>query len=73
MDHWFAYLQIIWAGSVGLDDVDVASSDFRSNLGLDGGLVADETEDFVGWVNRELAKKLELHFVLMTSPVQERG
>jgi hypothetical protein len=70
-EHSFAYLQIIWAGSVGLDDVDVAASDFRGNLGLDGGLVADETEDFVVWVSRELAEELELFFVSMTSFVHE--
>lgn len=76
MDHSFAYLQCIRVRSVGLNDVDIAPSDFRSDLGLNGGFVADEPEDGVGWVFRELAQKLELHdrfFVLVMSLVHDVG
>lgn len=76
MDYLFAYLQCIRVRSVGLNDVDIALSDFSGNLGLDGGFVADKPEDGVGWVFRELAEKLELHngfFVLVMSLVHEVG
>lgn len=75
-DHSLAYLQCIRVRSVGLNNVDIAPSDFSGNLGLDGGFVADEPEDEVGWVFRELAEKLELHdgfFVLVMSLVHEAG
>ena len=58
--HSFACLQRIRVCSVGLNNVDIAPSDFSGNLGLDGGFVADEPEDGVGWVFRELAEKFEL-------------
>lgn len=76
MDHSFAYLQCVRVRSVGLNNVDVVPSDFSGNLGLDGGFVADEPEDGVGWVFRELAEKLELYdgfFVLVMSLVHEVG
>ena len=76
MDHSFAYLQCIRVRSVGLNDVDIAPSDFSGNLGLDGGFVADEPKDGVGWVCRELAEKLELHdgsILLVIRPVHEAG
>ncbi len=76
MDHSFAYLQCIRVRSVGLNDVDIAPSDFSGNLGLDGGFVADEPKDRVGWVFRELAEKLELHeglLVLVMSLFHEEG
>ena len=76
MDHSFTYLQCIRVRSVGLKDVDIAPSDFSGNLGLDGGFVADEPEDGVGWVFRKLAEKLELHdglFALVMSLVHKVG
>ena len=60
MEDSLAYLQCIRVRGVGLDDVDVAPSDFSGHLGLDGSLVADEPEDGVAWVLRELTQKLEL-------------
>jgi hypothetical protein len=71
MDHSNAYLQCIWVSGVGLDDVDVLATDFGRNLGLDGGFVADETEDDVVWVGGELSEKLELQELLVMSLVHQ--
>lgn len=76
MGYSLAYLQCICVRSVGLNDVDIAPSDFSGDLGLDGGFVADEPEDRVGWVFGELTEKLELYnrlFVLVVSLVREVG
>jgi hypothetical protein len=45
---------------VSLNDVNVLSAYFSRNLGLNGCFVADEAEDSIGWVCRELAEELEL-------------
>jgi hypothetical protein len=41
--------------------VNIFPADFSGNLGLDGCFVADEAEDGVGRVFRELADELELY------------
>jgi hypothetical protein len=49
--------------------VNIFPADFSGNLGLDGCFVADEAEDGVGRVFRELADELELDdevFALVT-------
>jgi hypothetical protein len=40
--------------------VNIFPADFSGNLGLDGCFIADEAEDGIVWVFRELADKLEL-------------
>jgi hypothetical protein len=40
--------------------VNIFPADFSGNLGLDGCFVADEAEDGIGRVFRELADELEL-------------
>jgi hypothetical protein len=54
------YLQCIWIRRISLNNDNVAASDFRSNCGLDGGLVTDESEDLIGRIGRKLADELEL-------------
>ena len=55
-----AYLQCCRVRGVGLNDVNIVPAYFSGNLGVDGCLVADEAEDGIGWVFRELADELEL-------------
>jgi hypothetical protein len=40
--------------------VDIFPAYFNGNLGLDGCFVADEAEDNIDWIFRELANDLEL-------------
>lgn len=69
MDDSFPHLQRIRARRVGLNDVDIAAPNFCGNFGLDGILIAHETENGVVRVNRKLAEKFELHegFLLVMS------
>jgi hypothetical protein len=60
IDHSLAYLQCHIVRGVGLNDVNIFPAYFSDNLGLGGYFVADETEDGIGWVFRELADELEL-------------
>lgn len=60
IDHSLAYLQCLRVRGVGLNDVNIFPAYFSGNLGVDGCFVADEAEDGIGWVFRELADELEL-------------
>lgn len=58
--HLVAHLQCHMVRGVSLNDVNVLPAYFCRNLGLNGDFVADEAEDSIGWVRRELAEELEL-------------
>lgn len=64
LSHWLlispAYLQCHWIRGISLNNVNILPADFSSNLNLNGGFVADETEDGIRWVLGELADELEL-------------
>lgn len=60
INYLLAYLQCQRVRGVGLNDVNIVSAYFSSNLGLGGCFVADEAEDSIGWVLRELAEELKL-------------
>lgn len=60
IDHSLAYLQCLRVRGVGLNDVNILPAYFSGNLRLGRCFVADEAENGIGWVFRELADELEL-------------
>ncbi len=67
LGHSLAYLQCLGVRGIGLKDVNILSTYFSGNLRLDGCFVADEAKDGIGWVFGELADKLELDGVFISS------